>query len=126
MSLKSIQPRTTVIILMIALATAFRLIQSSNVYSILSNFTPVGAIALFGGCYFRDRWKAFLIPLVALWLSDVLINRIYYFDSWMLYYSGAYWSYGSFALMVVIGHFIKNFGHSVVVLVPGHHGHLYK
>ena len=107
MSLKSIQPRTTALVLMIAVAAAFRLLQSSNVFSIMSNVTPVGAIALFGGCYFRDRWKAFLVPLVALWLSDVLINKMYYFDGWMLYYSGAYWVYGSFALMVIVGQFIK-------------------
>ena len=107
MSLKSIQPRTTVLILMIVFAAAFRLLQSSNAFSILSNVTPVGAIALFGGCYFRDRWKAFLIPLVTLWLSDIFINRMFYSDHWVFYYSGATWVYGSFALMVVLGQFIK-------------------
>ncbi len=107
MSLKSIQPRTFALIMMIAFAAAFRLFQSSNVFSLLSNVTPVGAIALFGGCYFKDRWKAFLVPLIALWLSDVFINRIFYFDNWMFYYSGAYWVYGSFALMVVLGQYIK-------------------
>src|SRR5882672_898263 len=106
MSINSIQPRTTVLILMIGLAAAFRLLQSSNVYSILSNVTPVGAIALFGGCYFKDRWKAFLVPLVVLFISDMLLNRIYYFDHWTLFYSGAYWIYGSFAVIVMVGHFI--------------------
>ena len=106
MSLKSLQPRTTALIIMILLAAAFRLMQSSNVFSFMSNVTPVGAIALFGGCYFVDRWKAFLVPLLALFISDVLLNRIYYFDHWTFFYSGAYWIYGSFALIVMIGHFI--------------------
>ena len=106
MSLKSLQPRTTALIIMILLAAAFRLMQSSNVFSFMSNVTPVGAIALFGGCYFVDRWKAFLVPLLVLFISDVLLNRIYYFDHWTFFYSGAYWIYGSFALIVMIGHFI--------------------
>ena len=108
MSLKSLQPRTTALIIMILLAATFRLLQSSSVFSILSNVTPVGAIALFGGCYFVDRWKAFMVPLLALFISDMLLNRIYYFDHWTFLYSGAYWIYGSFAVIVVLGHFIKN------------------
>ena len=107
MSLKSFQPRTTALILMVVVAAAFRLVQSSNVFSILSNVTPVGAIALFGGCYFKERWKAFLVPLLTLALSDLLLNRLLYFDHWTFYYSGVIWIYGSFALMVIIGQFIK-------------------
>ncbi len=116
MSLKSLQPRTTALIIMILLAAAFRLAQSSNVFSILSNVTPVGAIALFGGCYFQDRWKAFLVPLLALFISDVLLNRIYYFSDWTFFYSGAYWIYGSFALIVVLGHLIKKVSVLTVVV----------
>ncbi len=116
MLLKTLQPRTTVLLLMILLAAAFRLVQSNPVFSILSNVTPIGAIALFGGCYFADRWKAFMIPLFVLWLSDVFLNRIYYFDHWVFYYSGFYWVYGSFALMVVIGHFIKKVSFVTVAL----------
>ena len=107
MSIKSIQPRTTALMVILLAAAAFRLLQSSNIFSFMSNVTPVGAIALFGGCYFADRWKAFLVPLLALWLSDAFLNRIYYFDHWTFYYSGAYWIYGSFALMVVLGQLIK-------------------
>ena len=81
MSLKTLQPRATALITLILLAAAFRLLQSSNVFSFMSNVTPVGAIALFGGCYFADRWKAFIVPLLALFISDVLLNRIYYFDA---------------------------------------------
>lgn len=107
MSTQTINPRTTVLVTIIVVAAAFRLLQSSPVFSVLSNFTPVGAIALFGGCYFADRWKAFLVPLGALFISDVLLNRIYYFDHWTFFYPGAYWIYGSFALVVMLGHFIK-------------------
>ena len=36
------------------------------------NFTPVGAMALFGGAYFGSRWVAVLAPLGAMLISDAL------------------------------------------------------
>ena len=30
------------------------------------NFTPIGAMAIFSGSLFRNRWVAFLFPLAAL------------------------------------------------------------
>jgi hypothetical protein len=66
MSLHKIHTRNTVLILMIVAAAAMRLV--SYKFPVLSNFTPVGAIALFGGAYFTDKWKAYLVPLAALFV----------------------------------------------------------
>ena len=104
MSIKKINTRNLVLILMIIAATAMRLI--SYKYQVLSNFTPVGAIALFGGTYFTDKWKAYLVPLAALFISDIFINYLYT-GKWVAYYSGSVWLYICFALMVLIGTFIK-------------------
>ncbi len=38
------------------------------------NFTPITAIALFGGAHFADKRLAFLIPLLAMFASDLLIG----------------------------------------------------
>jgi hypothetical protein len=38
------------------------------------NFTPVGAVALFAGCYLRDRKLALLVPATAMILSDLVIG----------------------------------------------------
>jgi len=38
------------------------------------NFTPVEAMALFGGAYFASRWAAFAVPLVALFISDLFLG----------------------------------------------------
>ncbi len=35
------------------------------------NFTPVGAIALFGGAYFKPKYWAFLVPIAAMLISDI-------------------------------------------------------
>ena len=70
------------------------------------NFTPLCAIALFGAKYFRNRNLSFLIPIVALWFSDVIINNFilsHYFIEFTFFYSGFYWQYGSFILITLIG-----------------------
>jgi len=38
------------------------------------NFTPVAAIALFGGAYLGKKYLAFLIPLAAMFISDLLLG----------------------------------------------------
>ena len=38
------------------------------------NVTPIAAMALFGGAYFRDRKIAFLLPLGAMLLSDLVLG----------------------------------------------------
>ena len=70
------------------------------------NFTPLCAIALFGGKYFDNKYIAYLFPLLALWFSDIIINNFIlnnYFDGFTLFYSGFYWQYGSFILITLIG-----------------------
>ena len=70
------------------------------------NFTPLCAIALFGAKYFNNRYLAFLVPIIALWFSDIIINNFIlsqYFDGFTLFYSGFYWQYGSFILITLLG-----------------------
>ncbi len=106
MSLQKINTRTIVLILMILAAAAMRLVTYKFPY-ILSNFTPVGAIALFGGAYFTDKWKAYAVVLLTLFTSDILINYLYT-SKWVMWYDGSFWVYLTFAIMVLVGTFIKN------------------
>ena len=105
MSLQKINTRSLVLIAMILVCSFGRLISYSYPYT-LSNFTPLGAIALFGGAYFSDKWKAFAIVLLTLYLSDIFIDYLYT-SKLMLWYGGAEWVYLPFMLIVVIGIFIK-------------------
>jgi uncharacterized membrane protein len=63
----------------------------------LPNFTPIAAIALFGGTYLNKKY-AFIVPLVAMFISDIFLG----FHSTMIYV------YGSFLLTGVIGLWLKN------------------
>ena len=62
------------------------------------NFTPIAAIALFGGAHLSKKWLAFLVPVVALLISDLIIG----FHGFMLPV------YVSFILVVLLGRILKN------------------
>ena len=57
------------------------------------NFAPIAAMALFGGAYFSKKWAAFLIPLAAMFVTDLFLG--FHATMWAVYLS--------FALIVVIG-----------------------
>ncbi|HEX7342063.1 MAG TPA: DUF6580 family putative transport protein [Rhodanobacteraceae bacterium] len=67
-------PRLLVLIGLIAFAVLFRLLVHFFPGSLPYNFTPIAAIALFGGAYFRNRILAFIVPLGAMFLSDMVIG----------------------------------------------------
>jgi hypothetical protein len=69
-----ISPRTGVLIAMIAIAVGVRLLIYFVPGVFPYNFTPVEAIALFGGAYFSDRRLAFIVPLAAMFLADLVIG----------------------------------------------------
>ena len=68
-----LSPRTAVLVAMIAAAVAVRLLIFFVPGVLPYNFTPVEAIALFGGAYFSDRRLAFIVPLGAMALADAAI-----------------------------------------------------
>ncbi len=111
MTLQKINTRNTVLVLMILGAVAMRFVTYkvtllSNNAIALSNFTPVGAVALFGGTYFTDKWKAYLVPLCTLFVSDMVLNYLYS-SRLIIDYSATIWVYLSFAIIVFIGTCIK-------------------
>lgn len=76
---------------LIVLALAARLIPHPD------NFTPMFAVALFGGAMLRGR-VAYLVPLVAMFLSDLLMG---FPVTWMTPVI-----YGCFAAGVGLGHWL--------------------
>ncbi len=70
----TLSPRTGVLIAMIAFAVGVRLVIFYYPGVFPYNFTPVEAIALFGGAYFGDRRLAFIVPLAAMFLADLFIG----------------------------------------------------
>ncbi|PYF76833.1 hypothetical protein B0O44_101308 [Pedobacter nutrimenti] len=105
MSMEKINIRNSILALIIIAAAATRFLNLGS-FSSWSNFTPIGAMAMFGGAYFSDKLKAYAVPLITLLVSDVVVNYSY-FHKLVLFYDGAFWVYLSFILMVFVGTYIK-------------------
>jgi hypothetical protein len=102
MTTQKINLRFTVITSLILLAAASRLLP-------IHNFSPLGAIALFGAAHFAKKWQAIVIPLLATWLSDLFINNVIYarfYPTFTWFYDGFYWQYASYILIAVVAFFI--------------------
>ena len=96
------QLRNLTIVALILAAAASRVLPHPY------NFTPMGAMALFGAAHFGRKVWAFGIPLLATWLSDLFLNNFvynHYHEGFVWLYSGWYWPYGTFALIALMGLF---------------------
>ncbi len=87
-------------LLLIALAAASRLVPHPP------NFSPLNAVALFSAAYLPGRILAILVPLVATFLSDLVLNNTVYAapDSPFIWgYPGMLWQYCAYLLIVLLG-----------------------
>ncbi len=93
-------PQSLLIIALIILASLSRFIPH------LHNFSPIGAVSLFGAALFKDKWKAFLVPISATWASDLFLNNIIYskyFSEFTWFYKGSQWQFLSYILVILLG-----------------------
>jgi hypothetical protein len=74
------------------------------------NFTPIGAVALFGAAHFRSRSAAFLVPLAAMFLGDLALEAaggLGLLGGWMAggqgFYAGMWVVYLAVALVTALG-----------------------
>ncbi len=82
---------------MIAAAALSRLLPHPD------NFAPIGAMALFGGCYISNKRMAFIIPLVTMLISDTLLQLI----NGTGFHPGMIWVYGAFTIITCIGFLLR-------------------
>lgn len=102
MAIQKINPRFAVLALFMIVAAAMRIPNAAQLTP-WSNFTPIGAMGLFGGAYFTKAWKAFAFPLLTLFLSDLIIQAFVYDGKYGIMYGSWYWVYGGFCVIVLFG-----------------------
>jgi hypothetical protein len=86
------------------------------------NFTPVGALALFGGAVYKNRQSAIFLTFLVLYLTDFVLNNfvhrgsfttqsgIIWFSNYML------WVYGGFLAMFLIANkMLRKFSYSKMI-----------
>lgn len=92
MNIKMTQTRLFIVVSIIIAGALFRFIPH------WPNFTPIAAMALFGGAYLGRKHLAFIVPFAAMALSDLLLGL--HKDMWAVYLA--------FGITVMIGTFIRN------------------
>jgi hypothetical protein len=92
-------------ILLIVIASLYR-IMPGRPYG----FAPMIAMAIFGGAVIKDKKFAFLLPLLAMFVSDALYQLLYINGVGNIpgFYDGQVLNYILFAGLTVFGFFIKN------------------
>ncbi|UKJ06295.1 DUF6580 family putative transport protein [Solitalea lacus] len=88
---KLINPRFAVVTLMIVIAAITRFLPHPP------NFTAIGSLALFGGAMYADKRLAVIMPLAAMFISDLFIP-----------YGFSPAVYASFVGIVIIGFMLRN------------------
>ena len=118
MSVQKVKLGVTALVLVILASIistgAMRLV--SFYIPVLSNFTPMGVLAIFGGAYFADKWKAALLSVITLFATDIFINYLYTSKLIIWYSNSALWLYASLIIMIFIGSLIKKVNVTNVLL----------
>ena len=89
--MKDLKKETMVIISLIVLAVASRLLPRPP------NFAPITGIALFAAAKFQSRLTAFLLPIVCLFVTDLILGL-----GWINLFV-----YSAFGMISVLGFFTK-------------------
>jgi hypothetical protein len=98
-----VSPGTLVLCGMVAFTVAYRLLVHFSAGSMPWNFTPIEAMALFGGAYFANRGLAIAVPLIAMAVADVAIAFALPFSQVAIWLEIAPVIYACVALTAVAG-----------------------
>ncbi len=110
--------RTPVLLLFMLLIIGLRVVAPlAPDFKLIANFSGMGAVALFGGAYFKNNLNAFLLPVLMLFISD--LGLVLTMGADYGFYSGWYYTYISFVLMVLVGHLIIKKVNGKNILIAG-------
>lgn len=79
------------------------LLSLSRLAIAIPNLETIGAAALFGGALLSSRYLRFFIPLVALFIGDLILSTFMPVNSTYLFSTTFFATYAAFALTVMIG-----------------------
>ncbi|MCC6727089.1 MAG: hypothetical protein IT258_21480, partial [Saprospiraceae bacterium] len=92
------------IVALVVMVLAFSRLMPHTLAFSLFNFSPLGSIAIFSAAYFNRKYMAYLLPLAAIWITNLLLDNIFFSS----YYKGFAWFanpevYFAFMLIVLMG-----------------------
>lgn len=82
------------------------------------NFAPQIAMAVFGGAVIKDKKLAFALPLLSMFLSDVLYEVLFSYGltEYGGFYEGQVTNYIAIGLTTIVGFWIKNVNRAKITL----------
>ena len=103
-NIKLIDIQTIAVSLIVIIVSFLRIIPH------IHNFSPVIALAIFGAFHYKYKSLSYGVPLLALWVSDILINNFIYnlSGNFELFYDGFYWQYLSYIIIIFISINFRN------------------
>ena len=97
--------KVVILLLFIAVVVGLRLLAPiSPDFSVFANISGLGAVAIFSGSYIKNRFSAYILPMLVLLLSDLCLGII--MDTSYVFYQGWYYTYIAFTFMVWIGQWL--------------------
>ncbi len=92
--------RVLVLLLFIIVVIGLRMLAPlSPDFKLFANFSGLGAVAIFSGSYFKNKFSGYILPILVLLLSDLGLALI--MGESYVFYPGWYYTYIAFALMVL-------------------------
>ncbi|RWU10239.1 DUF6580 family putative transport protein [Pedobacter chitinilyticus] len=92
--------RVLVLLLFIAVVIGLRMLAPlSPDFKLFANFSGLGAVAIFSGSYFKNKFSGYVLPILVLLLSDLGLALM--MGESYVFYPGWYYTYIAFALMVL-------------------------
>jgi len=92
--------RVLVLLLFIAVVIGLRMLAPlSPDFKLFANFSGLGAVAIFSGSYFKNKFSGYVLPMLVLLLSDLGLALM--MGESYVFYPGWYYTYIAFALMVL-------------------------
>ncbi len=103
-NIKLIDIQTIAVSLIVLIVSFLRIIPH------IHNFSPIIALAIFGAFHYKYKSLSYGVPLLALWVSDILINNFIYnlSGNFELFYDGFYWQYLSYIIIIFISINFRN------------------
>ncbi|MFY0643233.1 MAG: hypothetical protein JXR19_02085 [Bacteroidia bacterium] len=75
----------------------------SRIWIPINNFSPIGAMALMGGAFFGRRLLAFALPLLSLFIGDLVLTQVSAAHGSYLFSANFFMVYAAFAVIVLLG-----------------------
>ena len=73
------------------------LVSLTRIFQHTPNFTPILALAIFGGAYLPNRITAISLPIISMFISDLIIG----------FHSQIFTVYATIILLSILGHLMK-------------------